>query len=133
MKKSCAAIGFLVAGLAGCSGINGFYSPDCAMFEGQSITLDSGRFVVDKFTDSVELDDADNPIDPFPGYPMHGDYRVEGNVVYMRSDSGTDLPTLYLAEVGDKKWLLTESEYAVWTKEGSVGPCSLARGREGAN
>jgi hypothetical protein len=132
MKKNSAALGFAVVALAGCSGTNGFYAPACPMFEGQTITLDSGRFVVDKFTDSVELDDADNPIDPFPGYPMHGDYRIEGNVVHMRSDSGTDLPTLYLAEVGNKKWLLTDSEYEEWTRDGSVGACSLARGHKGA-
>ena len=127
MKKISAAAGFVIAALAGCSGANGFYSPACPMFEGQTVTLDSGRFVVDKFTDSVELDDSDNAVDPFPGYPLQGDYTVEGDVVHMRSDSGTDLPTLYLAKVGNKKWLLTESEYEEWTRDGSVGPCALAR------
>jgi hypothetical protein len=107
IKKSSVVPGFVVVALAGCSGTNGFYSPACPMFEGQTITLDSGRFVVDKFTDSVELDDADNAVDPFPGYPMQGDYSIEDNVVYMRSDSGTNLPTMYLAKVGSKKWLLT--------------------------
>ena len=128
MKMSSALPGIVVVALAGCSGTNGFYSPACPMFEGQTITLESGRFVVDKFTDSVEIDDSENAVDAFPGYPMHGDYTIEGNVVRMRSDSGTDLPTMYLAKVGNKKWLLTESEYEEWTRNGSVGPCALARG-----
>lgn len=127
MKIKSAALAFAVVALTGCSGSNGFYSPGCPMFEGQAITLDGGRFIVDKFTDTVEFDADGNVINQFPGYPMHGDYRVEGNVVHMRSDSGTDLPALYLAEVGNKKWLLTESEYEEWAREGSVGPCSLAR------
>ena len=132
MKKTGAVLGCAVVALAGCSGTNGLYSPACPMFEGQAITLDSGRFVLHKFTDTVEFDDDGNEINQFPGYPMHGDYSIDDNVVSMRTDSGTDLPTLYLAEVGNKKWLLTESEYEEWTRDGSVGPCSLARGDQRA-
>lgn len=128
MKTTTGAFGFAPLALAACSSINGLYAPACPSFAGQTITLDGGRFVLDKFTDTVDVDDNGNPIDPFPGYPMQGDYRREGSVVYLRSDSGTDLPTLYLAQVGNKKWLLTKAEYEEWTREGSVGPCALARG-----
>ena len=130
MKQMSISLGLALAVIAGCSSSNGIYAPDspaCVAFEGQTITLDGGRFIVDKFSDSVEIDDAGNRIDPFPGYPMQGNYRIEARALYMRSDSGTDLPTLYFAEIGGNKWLLTQSEHEEWTKNGAIGPCALVR------
>jgi hypothetical protein len=136
MKQVSVGLGPVLAAIAGCAGPNGTYAPDspgCVAFEGQTITLDGSRFVIDKFTDSVEVDAAGKAIDSFPGYPMRGDYRIEGNVLYMRSDTGTDLPMYYFAEIGGSKWLLTQSEYEEWTRDGSVGPCALARSGRSEN
>ena len=121
-------VAIVAAALSGCAGTDGLYAPACATFEGEAIELDGGRFVVHRFTDTVEFDDDGSVINQFPGYPIHGKYEVEGNVLHMRADDGTEMPRRYLARVGSEKWLLSQSEYEEWTRDGSIGPCTLVRG-----
>jgi hypothetical protein len=132
MKQISVSLGIALVLLAGCAGSNGTYVPACVAFEGASIKLDSGRFVFDRFTDAVEVDDDGNVLDAFPGYPMPGSYRFDGNVLHMESDSGTTLPRYFLVESAGKKHLLTQEQYDAWTDSGTVDPCALTRGAGGS-
>ena len=127
MKSRHGFVAIVAAAVAGCAGLDGLYAPACATFEGEAIELDGGRFVVHRFTDTVEFDDDGNVINQFPGYPVRGDYQVEGNALLMRADDGTEMPRRYLARVGSERWLLTRPEYDEWTRDGSIGPCTLVR------
>lgn len=128
MKQHFVALGMTLVTLAGCAAIDGTYAPACVAFEGETITLDDGRFVIDRFTDAVEVDDEGNVLDAFPGYPMRGSYRFDGSVLHMETDSGTTLPLRFLVESDGDKHLLTEEQYEAWTDRGSVDPCALSRG-----
>ena len=128
MKQKAGILGLTLASLVGCAGANGTYGPACATFEGQTIRLDRGHFVIDRFTDAVDVDNQGNVRDPFPGYPMRGNYRLDGNMLQMESDSGTQLPRYYLVESDGRKRLLTEEQHKAWTEGGSIDPCALTRG-----
>ena len=53
------------AAVTGCASIDGVYQPDCVAFEGDVVTLKSGGFVWERFTDAVEIDADGKRIDPF--------------------------------------------------------------------
>lgn len=128
MKQKTGVLGLALGSLVGCAGVNGTYEPGCATFEGETITLDRGHFVVERFTDAVDVDDQGAARDPFPGYPMQGNYRLDDGVLRMESDAGAELPQYYLVESEGRKRLLTGEQYRAWTDGGSIDPCALTRG-----
>ena len=127
---SCRIFIFLViaALLSGCVSHEGTYSPDCIAYEGSNIRLGDGRFVWEKFTDSVDVDDAGNIKDPFPGYPLRGSYRIKGQVLSLNAGSGESLANLYLQEYRQCDYLLTADEFETWERTGTVGACALVFG-----
>lgn len=119
--------------LNGCASTDGRYEPNCVAFEGDTIELADGKFVMDKFTDQVEVDAAGNKQDPFPGYPMSGSHHFEGHVLHLQSDSGTELPNLYRVKSEGRYRLLTAEQYDAWKKNETIDDCALTlRAGDGA-
>ena len=114
--------------LFGCKSYDGTYSPSCVAFAGNKISLNSGEFVWEKFTDMVVLDDEGNSINQFPGYPMLGTYRVEGQTLIMESAAGETMPNMYLQERDESLHLLTADELKSLGETGEFPYCSLVLG-----
>lgn len=111
--------------LAGCASHEGEYSPACVAYAGSIVSLDGSQFVWERFTDQVRVDDDGKVIDPFPGYPRRGSYTLDGRAVYMTSESGESLETMYLHKRDDAYLLLTAEENTSWQQTGSFDECVL--------
>ena len=118
----------LAAGCAADRKFSGTYVPSCVAYEGDTIVLSDGTFTWDKFTDEVTVDDAGNKVDPFPGFPVRGTYRIEGDVVSLVTNVGELAAELYLVERPGQVYLLTADEFAAWQKVGAVPSCALLLG-----
>lgn len=111
--------------LSGCLSYEGTYLPGCIAYAGNKITLSDGRFVWEKFTDAIAIDEEGEIVNRFPGYPMRGSYRIENQTVYLQADSGDQMQGMYLHRHGDSYLLLTANEYADWEKTGNYADCTL--------
>lgn len=114
--------------LAGCASHEGKYSPNCVAYAGSTVSLDGETFVWDRFTDQVRVDDNGNIIDGFPDYPKRGSYRIDGQTVYMESDSGQSMDNMYLHQSDATYLLLTAEENMSWQQTGEYGDCVLTLG-----
>lgn len=118
----------IAAQLSGCVSHEGTYSPDCIAYEGSNIRLGEGRFVWEKFTDQVFVDEDGNVVNQFPGYPKQGTYRIEGQAVHMESDAGEAMDKMYLHRRDDRYYLLTEEQFDAWKQTGRYADCPLMLG-----
>lgn len=125
IQISCYFLTLLAVLMSGCVSHDGTYLPGCAAYAGNRITLDQGRFVWEKFTDAVVVDDDDNVVNQFPGYPLEGSYRIDGQMVQMQALSGESLQTMYLQNSGEQRYLLTADEFASWQQGGKRDACAL--------
>lgn len=116
--------------LPACAAHEGTYAPDCIAYAGDRIELEGGRFVWDKFTDQVMVDDAGRRIDPFPNYPVRGRYRLEDDRVIFDSYTGEELPDMYLRSDGPRSWLLTAEQFERWQETETPPDCPLSLGGE---
>ena len=112
---------------AGCVTHEGRYEPGCTAYAGSTVTLSGGSFVWDRFTDQVEIGDDGRRIDPHPGYPKRGSYRLEGRAVVMTADGSDALERLYLHTENGAVQLLTAAEHAAWELDGTYPDCPLTR------
>jgi hypothetical protein len=128
MRLLITGLGVTLVLFAGCASSGGKYAPACVAYEGSTLELADGRFVMDKFTDQVEVDDSGNKKDPFPGYPLSGTYHFEGDVLHLQSDSGTELPNLYRVKNEELHRLLTAEQLAAWKTDGTIDDCALTLG-----
>ncbi len=94
-------------------------------YAGDKITLGNGRFVWEKFTDAVVVDDDGNVVNQFPGFPLQGRYEIDGQNVQMSTAAGDALDNMYLQESDGKRYLLTEAEFASWEQSGKREDCTL--------
>ena len=111
--------------LSGCLSHEGTYLPGCIAYAGNKITLSGDRFVWEKFTDSVVVDDAGEVVNQFPGYPLRGTYRIDGQTLYMKSDGGESLENMYLHQRDNRQYLLTAEQFAAWENTGKDADCAL--------
>ena len=112
---------FLVA----CVSHEGTYSPDCIAYAGSNISLSGGQFVWEKFTDEVVVDEDGKIVNQFPGYPMRGSYRIEGQIVHMESAAGDAMDKMYLHTRDKRQYLLTAEQFDAWQKSGEHADCAL--------
>lgn len=124
--KSCALV-LLVAILSGCVSHEGTYAPDCVAFAGSKITLGDGEFVWEKFTDEVVVNDAGETVDQFPGYPLRGTYRINGQIVRMQSADGAAMENMYLHRHDDHSYLYTAQQFQAWETTGEAAKCALVQ------
>lgn len=115
--------------LAGCKSVEGVYLPACAAYSGDRIELNGGEFNWDKFTDQVEIDEDDERIDSFPGYPRRGSYEIDGNTVRMTANNNVS-ETLYLHVHDGRALLLTEAQHRAVESGGRYDDCALTRAEQ---
>jgi hypothetical protein len=126
ISKQCIAAAVSVVCLTGaCTSFDGTYRPDCMAHAGNRITLQDGRFVWEKFTDQVRVNDAGQVVDPFPDYPLQGRYRIEDDIVHFEPDTGQSLPDMHLQHEGQKTYLLTEKQLQSWPSTRPRCPLAL--------
>ncbi len=111
--------------ITGCVSHEGTYSPDCIAYAGSNISLSDGQFVWEKFTDEVIVDDDGEIVNQFPGYPMRGSYRIEGQTVYMESDAGEPIDKMYLHRRDNRQYLLSADQFEAWEDTGMYADCEL--------
>ena len=119
--------------LAACLSHEGRYSPACVAFEGSNVELHNGRFVWEKFTDSVAVDDDGEVVNQFPGYPMQGSYRIDDQTVTMESAAGDSLENMYLHRSENRSYLLTAGQHKAWEETGKYADCALVLGGKSEN
>ena len=111
--------------LFSCKPYEGNYLPSCVAFEGSNIELIDGRFLWEKFTDQVFVDDDGEIVNSFPGYPMKGVFRIDGQSVHLKSDTGESLPSMFLHERNKRHYLLTAEQFAQLKTGGTFPECAL--------
>ena len=111
--------------VSGCVSHEGTYSPDCIAYAGSNISLSDGQFVWEKFTDEVIVDDDGEIVNQFPGYPMRGSYRIEGQTVYMESVAGESIEKMYLHRRDNRQYLLSAEQFEAWENTGMYADCAL--------
>ena len=128
MSTRLVAITLAAIQLAGCNSHEGTYSPSCIAFAGDTIELGNRQFVWDKFTDALVMDDDGNLVNQFPGYPMRGTYRIDGETVTMESASGEVLENMYLHQDEGRYYLLSGKQLKAWRATGKYAECALTLG-----
>ena len=124
----------LIAAIAfGCTSYEGLYSPGCPAFAGSTIKLSDGKFVWEKFTDEVIINEKGEVENQFPGYPMHGAYRIDGQTVRMEPDSGEAIDDLYLRQRDHHYFLLTAQQLDASKESGVFADCALSLGEQDDN
>jgi hypothetical protein len=115
----------LLACLSGCRAVDGTWLPGCAAYAGDRLEFHGSAFTWDKFTDAVEVDEAGNPVDPFPGYPKTGTFDTDGNRIVLSFDDGSESQVLHLQRSRGKLELYTDTQLAEWKKSNSYPDCVL--------
>jgi hypothetical protein len=128
VKQLVAVTTSLLCVVAGCASHDGTYTPDCIAHAGNSIKLDGGRFVWDKFTDQVLVNDAGEVVDQFPQYPLRGRYRMEGETLHFESWTGEALPAMHMRREGSRTFLLTDRQLEAWPADRQRTRCALVLG-----
>lgn len=119
--------------MSGCLSHEGVYLPGCIAFAGDRIMFGDGKFSWEKFTDEVVVDDDGNIVNQFPGYPLHGSFQIDGQLLRMESESGEAMPPMYLHRQDGQHYLLTADEFALWESSGKLADCTLQFNSETAN
>jgi hypothetical protein len=114
--------------LTACASHSGVYAPDCIAYAGDRIELDNGRFVWDKFTDRVEINDEGERVDRYPDYPVRGRYVLVNDRIRFVAETDVRLPELYLVKRGRQHYLLTTAQYTTWQATGDFANCALILG-----
>jgi len=112
---------------AGCASVDGVFEPACIAFEGDRVTLDSGRFEWARFTDVRRIGEDGKEIDPFPDYPKNGRYSVQSQTIEFRTDDGDRLDDHYLLQHDGSLYLLTSEQNTRFSADSSLPDCVLRR------
>lgn len=132
MKPQIIALAALTALLSGCVSHDGTYSPGCIAYAGSKITLSDGEFVWEKFTDEVVVNDDGEVVNQFPGYPLRGTYRINGQIVLMQSPDGEAMENMYLHRADDNSYLYTVQQFEQLKSSGETADCALMLDRNRA-
>ena len=71
------------------------------------------------------VDEDGKIVNQFPGYPMRGSYRIEGQIVHMESAAGDAMEKMYLYTRDNRQYLLTAEQFEAWQKTGKHADCAL--------
>jgi len=114
--------------MSSCKPYERVYSPDCVAFEGDKIVLSEERFLWEKFTDQVFVNDDGEIVNAFPGYPMEGTFRIDGQAVQLRTDTGESVQTMVFHDRNKQQYLLTAEQFAELELSGTFPECALVLG-----
>ncbi len=113
--------------LVACASYDGGYSPACPTFVANVVQLESGEFTWSKLSDEVVIGNDGQPVNRYPDFPKHGDYRIRAGVLSMTTTDGEDLPPMYFHEAGEQLYLLSEVEFLAMEQSGQLPDCALLR------
>lgn len=114
--------------LASCAAtVDGLFEPACIAYEGDRIEMLDGRFEWRRFTDQVNVDEAGNRVDPFPGYPIVGTYELQDERVTFVPDGNGETRDRYLLEYRQELYLLTYEENEAALDTDTIPSCALKR------
>ena len=125
MKPTPITIACAAGLLAGCVSHDGTYAPSCVAYAGSTITLADGRFVWERFTDEVVVDDDGEVVNRFPGYPLQGTYRINGQIVRMTTGEGETMENMYLHRRDADSYLYTTAQFEHFKATGEHADCAL--------
>jgi hypothetical protein len=101
------------------------YAPGCMALAGDRIEVNGTRFVWDKFTDALRVDDDGNRIDPFPDYPRKGRVESTGKRLRFVDDGGSLVGEFVGYRIDGERFLLTVDEYDAVQAGARVPDCAL--------
>lgn len=111
--------------VAACAGHEGSYEPACIAFAGDRIELRDGRFSWQRFTDQRTLDDAGNVVNPFPGFPKTGSYRISSGRLELVTDDDVRLDDWFIVESAGSRYLLNAKQHRAFVDGGKLPDCAL--------
>jgi hypothetical protein len=133
--KHLLTIVVLAALLAGCptESFEGEFAPSCIALAGDTIVLNNGFFVWDKYTDAIQVDPEGNIVNPFPGFPINGTYTATDDQIVFSAESGQAPEQRFWIREGSTVYLLTRGQVGEWRSTGVLPACPLILKNESAN
>ena len=117
---------------AACANHEGLYEPACIAYEGNRVELQDGRFEWRRFTDQRVVGDDGKAVDPFPGFPKSGSYRLSAGRMEFASDDGMELGDWYLVDHMRRPYLLNGEQYDAFRQSNKMPECALTRRDSGS-
>jgi len=111
--------------LSACANHEGIYEPACIAYEGDKIELQDGRFTWQRYTDERTVDDAGNVVEPFPGFPKTGSYRVSAEKLELVTDDNVSLDDWFIVEHARQRYLLDAEQHNAFLEGGELPRCAL--------
>ena len=125
MTRQFALVFLACSSIAACGSLEGTFEPACMAFEGDRVVFAGGRFEWHRFTDERRIDDSGNVIDPFPGYPLTGRYKMRKSVVEFVVAEGTRPDNMVLFETETDVYLLSVEQNAAAIAGEGLPTCPL--------
>lgn len=108
-----------------CANHEGMYEPACIAYQGDEIELQDGRFIWQRYTDERTVDEAGNVVEPFPGFPKSGSYRVSAGRLELVTDDNVRLDNWFIVEHAGKRYLLDAQQHNAFFEGGDLPKCAL--------
>ena len=108
-----------------CASHEGLYEPACIAYEGSRIDLKDGRFEWRRFTDERVVDEDGTIVNPFPGFPKSGTYRMDAGRLQLVTDAGLRLEDWFAVLHEKQHYLLTARQHDAFLKSGELPGCAL--------
>lgn len=108
-----------------CANQEGKYEPACIAYQGDQIELQNGRFTWQRYTDERTVDAAGNVVEPFPGFPKTGAYRVTAGRLELTTDDNVRLDDWFIVEHAGQRYLLNAEQHKAFLEGGKLPKCAL--------
>ena len=108
-----------------CANHEGMYELACIAYQGDKIELRDGRFTWQRYTDERTVDKAGNVVDPFPGFPKTGSYRVAAGRLELVTDDNARLDDWFIVEYAGQRYLLNAEQHKAFLEGGELPKCAL--------
>ncbi len=108
-----------------CANHEGMYEPACIAYQGDQIELQNGRFTWQRYTDERTVDAAGNVVEPFPGFPKTGAYRVTAGRLELTTDDNVRLNDWFIVEHAGQRYLLKAEQHKAFLEGGELPKCAL--------
>jgi hypothetical protein len=112
--------------ISACANHEGMYEPACIAYQGDKIELRDGRFTWQRYTDERTVDEAGNVVEPFPGFPKAGSYRVAADKLELVTEDNVRLDDWFIVEHAGKRYLLDAEQHKAFLDGGELPKCALA-------
>lgn len=111
--------------MSACANHEGLYEPACIAYQGDRIELQDGRFTWQRYTDERTVDEAGNVVEPFPGFPKTGAYRVSSDKLELVTDDNVRLDNWFVVEHAGQRYLLNAEQHNAFREGGELPKCVL--------